>query len=146
GISAPFILYVGRIQARKNLPRLVEAYARLRKQGVTANLVIVGKKDWQFERLLDKIRELRLQSSVLFPGFVPFDDLPLFYSAAELFVFTSFVEGFGLPVLESMASGVPTITSFGSSPQEVAGDGALLIDPADTNSFVAVLETRVHEH
>lgn len=140
GLRAPFILYVGRIQARKNLPRLVEAYARLRKQGVTANLVIVGKKDWQFEQLLDKIRELRLGPSVVFPGFVPFDDLPLFYNAAEVFVFPSFFEGFGLPVLESMASGVPTITSFGSSLQEVAGDGALLIDPADTSSIAGALE------
>lgn len=140
GIDGPFILYVGRIQARKNLPRLVEAYAYIRKQGITARLVIVGKKDWQFEQLLHKIRELGLESSVAFPGFVPFDDLPLFYNAAEVFVFPSFFEGFGLPVIESMASGVPTITSFGSSLQEVAGNGALLIDPSDTNSIAIALQ------
>jgi glycosyltransferase involved in cell wall biosynthesis len=135
GITAPFILYVGRIQARKNLPRLVEAYARLRKQGLDAKLVMVGKKDWQSEQLLEKIKELGLQDSIIFPGFVPFDDLPIFYNAAEVFVFPSFFEGFGLPVVESMASGVPTITSFGSSLEEVAGDGALLIDPGDTDSI-----------
>ena len=140
GVRPPFILYVGRIQARKNLPRLVEAYARLRSQGSAATLVLVGKKDWQAERLLEKIRELRLESNVLFPGFVPFDDLPLFYNAAEVFIFPSFFEGFGLPVMESMASGVPTITSRGSSLEEVAGDGALLIDPADTDSIAAALE------
>jgi len=67
GVRPPFILYVGRIQARKNLPRLVEAYARLRRQGSTATLVIVGKKDWQAELLLEKIRELRLESDVVFP-------------------------------------------------------------------------------
>ncbi|MGC2694339.1 MAG: glycosyltransferase family 1 protein [Candidatus Angelobacter sp.] len=139
-IRPPFILYVGRIQARKNLPRLVEAYARVKKTGLAANLVIVGKRDWQSERLLYTIRELGLESSVMFTGFVPFDDLPLFYNAAELFVFPSFFEGFGLPVIESMASGVPTITSFGSSLEEVAGDGALLIDPYDTNSIAAALE------
>jgi glycosyltransferase involved in cell wall biosynthesis len=139
GLAMPFILYVGRIQARKNLPRLVEAYARLRKQGLDAKLVMVGKKDWQSEQLLGKIRELGLQESVVFPGFVPFDDLPLFYNAAEVFVFPSFFEGFGLPVVESMASGVPTITSFGSSLEEVAGDGALLIDPRDTDSITAAL-------
>jgi glycosyltransferase involved in cell wall biosynthesis len=139
GITFPFILYVGRIQARKNLPRLVEAYARLRKQGLNAKLVMVGKTDWQAEQLLEKIKELDLQDSVIFPGFVPFEDLPIFYNAAEVFVFPSFFEGFGLPVVESMASGVPTITSTGSSLEEVAGNGALLIDPRDTDSITNAL-------
>ena len=105
GLTFPFILYVGRIQARKNLVRLVEAYARLREQGLEAKLVLVGKKDWQSGQLLEKIKELRLEDCVIFPGFVPFDDLPIFYNAAEVFVFPSFFEGFGLPVVESMASG-----------------------------------------
>jgi glycosyltransferase involved in cell wall biosynthesis len=135
GIESPFILYVGRIQARKNLPRLVEAYHRVRQQGVTAKLVIVGKKDWQYEQLLEKIKQFGLESSVIFPGYVPFEDLPLFYNASELFVFPSIFEGFGLPVVESMASGVPTITSFGSSLEEVAGDGALLVNSFDTGSL-----------
>jgi glycosyltransferase involved in cell wall biosynthesis len=139
GLTVPFILYVGRIQARKNLPRLVEAYARLRKQGLDEKLVMVGKKDWQSEQLLEKIKQLGLQESVVFPGFVPFEDLPIFYNAAEVFVFPSFFEGFGLPVVESMASGVPTITSFGSSLEEVAGHGALLIDPHDTGSIADAL-------
>ncbi len=139
GLTFPFILYVGRIQARKNLPRLVEAYARLRKQGLAAKLVLVGKNDWQSGQLLEKIKELGLQDCVIFPGFVPFEDLPIFYNAAEVFVFPSFFEGFGLPVVESMASGVPTITSFGSSLEEVAGDGALLIDPGDTESITNAL-------
>jgi glycosyltransferase involved in cell wall biosynthesis len=139
GIDSSFILYVGRIQARKNLPRLVEAYAQLRKQGLEAKLVMVGKKDWQSEHLMEKIKELRLQDCVIFPGFVPFEDLPIFYNAAEVFVFPSFFEGFGLPVVESMASGVPTITSFGSSLEEVAGDGALLVDPRDTRSITDAL-------
>jgi glycosyltransferase involved in cell wall biosynthesis len=80
-----------------------------------------------------------VESSVIFPGFVPFDDLPLFYNAAEVFVFPSIFEGFGLPVVEGMASGVPTITSFGSSLEEVAGDGALLVDPRDTQSIAEAL-------
>lgn len=138
-IDSPFILYVGRIQARKNLPRLVEAYARLRPQGVMAKLVLVGKRDWQSGQLLAKIKELGLESSVHFPGFVSFEDLPLFYNAAEVFVFPSFFEGFGLPVIESMASGVPTITSTGSSLGEVAGDAAILVDPSDTNALADAL-------
>jgi len=139
GIDFPYILYVGRIQARKNLRRLVEAYASVRKQGVSAKLVLVGKKDWKSEQLLAKIKELGLESAVVFPGFVSFEDLPFFYNATEVFVFPSFFEGFGLPVVESMASGVPTITSLGSSLEEVAGDGALLIDPHDTGAIAEAL-------
>jgi glycosyltransferase involved in cell wall biosynthesis len=103
-------------------------------------LVIAGRKDWQSERLLQKVRQVGLESAVIFTGFVPFSDLPLFYNAAEAFVFPSFFEGFGLPVIESMASGVPTITSYGSSLQEVAGDGALLIDPTDTDAIAVAIE------
>jgi glycosyltransferase involved in cell wall biosynthesis len=140
GIQFPYILYVGRLQARKNLLRLVEAYGRLRKQGAEARLVIVGKKDWQSQKLHAKVRELGLQDSVIFTGYVRADDLPLFYNAAEVFAFPSIFEGFGLPVVESMASGVPTITSYGSSLEEVAGDGALLADPLDINSLANALE------
>jgi glycosyltransferase involved in cell wall biosynthesis len=100
---------------------------------------MVGKRDWQSGQLVEKIKELGLENSVIFPGFVPFEDLPLFYNAAEVFIFPSFFEGFGLPVVESMASGVPTITSTGSSLEEVAGDGALLIDPGDTDSIANAL-------
>jgi glycosyltransferase involved in cell wall biosynthesis len=140
GIDFPCILYVGRMQARKNLIRLVEAYAQVRKRGVTAGLLIVGKEDFQSERLSARIAELRLKGAVVFTGFVSFEDLPLFYNAAEVFVFPSLFEGFGLPVMESMASGVPTITSRGSSLEEVAGDGALLVDPLDTGSIARALE------
>lgn len=140
GLNFPFILYIGRLQARKNLPRLVEAYSLLRKQGLTAKLVLAGKKDWQAEKLIGKIRELRLEDSVVFPGYIPWNDVPLFYNAAELFIFPSIFEGFGLPVVESMASGAPTITSFGSSLEEVAGDGALLVDPLDVTSIAGAMQ------
>ncbi len=133
GIHAPFILYVGRIQQRKNLPRLVEAFAGLKLPEI--KLVIVGKQDWQAELLFAKVKELGVEASVVFPGYISDDDLPLFYNAAEVFVFPSIFEGFGLPVVESMASGVPTITSYGSSLEEVAGDGALLVDPLDVSSI-----------
>jgi glycosyltransferase involved in cell wall biosynthesis len=139
-INAPFILYVGRLQARKNLPRLVEAYARAKHHGITEKLVLVGKQDFQFDQLLVRIRELKLESSVVFPGYVDNEDLPLFYNAAEVFAFPSFFEGFGLPVVESMASGLPTITSCGSSLEEVSGDAALLVDPSDTTAIADALE------
>ncbi len=137
GIHAPYLLYVGRIQQRKNLPRLVEAFARLKLPEI--KLVIVGKQDWQAEMLFARIKELAMESSVIFPGYISDEDLPLFYNAAEVFVFPSIFEGFGLPVVESMASGVPTITSHGSSLEEVAGDGALLVDPLDVSSIVGAI-------
>jgi glycosyltransferase involved in cell wall biosynthesis len=140
GLNEPFILYVGRIQGRKNLPRLVEAYAQLRKQGRKEKLVLAGKQDWQSEQVKAKIKELQLEDSVVFPGYVEQDDLPLLFNAAEVFVFPSIFEGFGLPVVESMASGVPTITSFGSSLQEVAGNGALLVDPLNVQSIADGIE------
>lgn len=135
GIRSPFVLYVGRIQARKNLVRLVNAYARLRSDGIEASLVLVGKNDWQSEEVRREVHRLKLEDQVIFPGYVPVEDLPVFYSAAEVFVFPSLFEGFGLPVLEAMACGAPTITSFGSSLQEVAGEGALLVDPFSTESI-----------
>ena len=138
-VCSPFILYVGRVQVRKNLVRLAEAYARVRAQSPDLKLVIVGKPDLHYQKLLERIDELGIRDSVVLPGYVPVDDLPLFYNAAELFVFPSIFEGFGLPVMESMASGVPTITSRGSCLGEVAGDGALLIDPDSVDSIAEAI-------
>jgi glycosyltransferase involved in cell wall biosynthesis len=140
GLDAPFILYVGRVQVRKNLIRLAEAYGRVRRQHPELKLVIVGKPDLYYERLLARIDELGLKKCVVFSGYVPGDDLPLFYNAAEMFVFPSMFEGFGLPVMESMASGVPAITSQGSCLAEVAGDGALLVDPASVASIADAIQ------
>ncbi|HET7873740.1 MAG TPA: glycosyltransferase family 1 protein [Terriglobales bacterium] len=140
GIKPGFLLYVGRIQVRKNLVRLVEAYAQARKQGVSEKLVIVGPRDFGAEQLLARIDQLGLRDSVIFPGYVPADGLPLFFNAAEAFLFPSLFEGFGLPVIESMASGLPTVTSFGSSLEEVAADAALLIDPQDVAALAAAIE------
>lgn len=139
-LGAGFLLYVGRLQARKNLVRLVEAYARLHQRGVAPKLVLVGRRDYGVERLIAKVDELGLRDAVVFPGYVPAEDLMCFYHAAEAFVFPSLFEGFGLPVLESMASGIPTITSRGSSLEEVAGDAALLVDPSSVDSLAAAME------
>lgn len=144
GISSPFLLYVGRLQARKNLIRLVEAFARVRTKHPNLKLVLVGKPDLRHEQLLARVDELVLKEAVLFPGYIASDDLPVFYNAAEIFVFPSIFEGFGLPVMESMASGVPTITSRGSCLEEIACDGALLIDPSSVDSISGAI-TRVLE-
>ena len=140
GIRDVFILYLGRLQARKNLARLVEAYSRVRNSGFRHKLVLAGRQDSLFQPVLNRIRELKLENEILLPGYVPAEDVPLFFNAAEVFVYPSFYEGFGLPIMEAMACGTPVITSRGSSLEEVAGDGALLIDPLDEMSIVAALK------
>jgi glycosyltransferase involved in cell wall biosynthesis len=139
-IRLPFILYVGRINARKNLERLVEALSILSGKGFSHELVIVGKQDWMAGRVLQKVRDLSLESKVRFVGYVPTDHLPVFYNAADLFVYPSICEGFGIPLVEAMACGVPVVTSFGSSLEEVASDAAVLADPHSVSSIVNAIE------
>ncbi|RME35317.1 MAG: glycosyltransferase family 1 protein [Thermoflexia bacterium] len=137
-----FILYVGTIEPRKNLTALLEAYAALQSRNTqhAARLVIVGKKGWLYGGFFRRLRELGLEERVHFTGYVPDGDLPAIYSAADLFVFPSLYEGFGLPVLEAMACGVPVVCSNTSSLPEVAGDAALLADPTDIRALVAAME------
>jgi glycosyltransferase involved in cell wall biosynthesis len=139
-IEGQFILYLGRLQARKNLRRLVEAYAMVRKAGFPHKLVLAGKPDSLFQAVLERIRELKLQNDVILPGYVESKDSPAFYNAAEVFVFPSFFEGFGLPVVEAMACGTPVITSRGSSLEEIAAGSALIIDPLDELSIANALQ------
>ena len=138
-INGEFILYVGRLQARKNLRRLVEAYARARRAGGRHKLLLVGKQDFLVQSVSLRIQELGLQNDVLMPGYIPSEDMPNFYNAADVFVYPSVYEGFGLPVVEAMACGVPVITSRGSSLEEVTGGAALIIDPFDELSIADAL-------
>lgn len=140
GIGEAFVLYVGRLQARKNLARLVESYARLRKAGLEHKLVLVGKVDSLFQPVAARIHELKLENDVKLLGFVDDEDLPSLYNAAEVFVYPSLYEGFGLPLLEAMACGTPVITTRGSSLAEVAGDACLLVEPLDESSIAGALQ------
>ena len=140
GITGEFVLYLGRLQARKNLTRVVEAFAKVRRAGLPYKLVLAGRQDSLFEPVLARIRELQVENDVLLPGFLPAEDVPLFYNAAEVFLYPSLYEGFGLPVVEAMACGVPVITSQGSSLEEVAGDAALLVDPLSESSIASAIQ------
>jgi glycosyltransferase involved in cell wall biosynthesis len=134
-IQPPFLLYVGTIRPQKNIPRLVEAFAVLRGdlEGdplyKDLRLIIIGDEISRHPAVRRAVVQTRMQSHVRFLGFVPFDTLRTFYSAAAAFVFPSRYEGFGLPPLEAMASGVPVITSNISSLPEVAGGAAVLVNP-----------------
>jgi len=136
GLPERFALYVGTIEPRKNLPRLFEAWTRLKKP---IPLVIAGKKGWLYQETFACVEALGLEDHVRFTGFVADEDLPALYSAAEIFIFPSLYEGFGLPVLEAMACGTPVITTTGGSLPEVADDAALVVDPTDVDALTEAL-------
>jgi glycosyltransferase involved in cell wall biosynthesis len=129
GLASEFVLAVGNLQPRKNLLRLVKAFAAVCRQRPEAQLAIVGKAQWQSSAIYKAVQDLGLERSVIFTGYVPDDMLVQLYNAAKLFVYPSIYEGFGLPILEAMACGTPVITSTTSSMPEVAGQAALLVDP-----------------
>lgn len=131
GLEKPFILYVGGFSVRKNLMALIRAYARVRRDlNEPHQLVILGLPGrGSYPDCKRLVSALRLESWIRFPGFVPTRILPLFYNAASVFVYPSLYEGFGLPPVEAMACGTPTITSNRSSLPEVVGEGAWQVEP-----------------
>ena len=138
GISQPYLLFVGVIEPKKNLECLVEAFSLLRQNsplGKELQLVIAGGKGWLSENLYRKVQELHFDKQIIFTGFVPDDDLPYLYTGAEVFVFPSIYEGFGLPVIEAMAYGVPVVTSNISSLPEIAGNAGILVDPKNPEAI-----------
>lgn len=138
--DAPFILHVGTLEPRKNLPFLVRAFALAKKENkIDAKLVITGKKGWYYEGLFGLVDELKLQDEIIFTGYVEDEDIPALYNAAKIFVFPSLYEGFGLPPLEAMASGTPVISSNTSSMPEVVGDAGVLLPPKDETRWAAAI-------
>jgi glycosyltransferase involved in cell wall biosynthesis len=131
-----FFLYVGTLEPRKNLVRLLNAYRAARDKGVEWPLVLAGGKGWMYEEIFQRVRDLGLEDCVRFPGYVLYEDLPLWYNAASAFVYPSLYEGFGLPVAEAMACGCPVLTARNSSLVEVAGDAAILVDGADEAAII----------
>jgi glycosyltransferase involved in cell wall biosynthesis len=135
GLPPQFVLYVGTIEPRKNLSRLVDAFADARARGIPHHLVCVGPYGWSSRDLSGRIERLGLTESVHFTGYAKFEDLPAIYNLADFFVFPSLYEGFGLPVVEAMACGIPVITSNTSSLGEIAADAAETIDPTNTGAL-----------
>jgi glycosyltransferase involved in cell wall biosynthesis len=148
GLPKRFILFVGTLEPRKNVVRLIEAYARL--PGYSPPLLLVGGKGWLYNEIFARVEQLDLADRVRFVGYIPGEELPWWYNAADLFVYPSVYEGFGLPPLEAMACGTPVITSGVSSLPEVVGEAGLLVDPDDTQALTEAMErvladTRQHE-
>jgi glycosyltransferase involved in cell wall biosynthesis len=131
GLPVEYLLFVGTIEPRKNLSRLVAAFKPLADEFSGLVLVIAGMKGWMYDQLFKDIRTLGLESRVVFPGFIPEEDKPYLIAAARVFVYPTLYEGFGLPALEALACGTPTVTSNISSLPEVVGTAALLVEPTD---------------
>jgi glycosyltransferase involved in cell wall biosynthesis len=134
-----YILGLGSIQPRKNLERLIAAYAMLAKERDIPPLVLVGKKAWLFGDSIDAAVKHGVADRVIFTGFVPEEDLAALYSAATIFVYPSFFEGFGLPPLEAMQCGTPVITGDRTSLPEVVGDAGIMVDPFDVDAIAGAM-------
>jgi glycosyltransferase involved in cell wall biosynthesis len=135
-----FILHVGTIEPRKNLARLLRAFARAKRAArLSHRLVLIGARGWKYTEVDTVIEQERIQDDVIFAGYVPQAELPLWYRAADLFAYPSLYEGFGLPPLEAMACGTPVVTSNAASLPEVVGDAALQIAPDDEGALEEAL-------
>ena len=132
----PFIFALSSLQPRKNFVRLIEAYSLARRErDVDQLLVIGGGKGWLYDEIFAKVRSLDLDKHVLFAGFVPEDDLPAFYSAADFLAYPSLYEGFGLPIVESLACGTPVLAANNSCLPEAGGPGALYVNAEDVQEI-----------
>lgn len=133
-LPTEYILSVGKIEPRKNIERLIEAFASIREQfGI--GLVVAGKRDPAFQEYFDRVRKRGMEENVVFTGYVDDSDLPALYSMAKVFAYPSLHEGFGIPLLEAMACGAPVVTSDTSALPDVAGNAAVLVDPTSTESI-----------
>ena len=136
GITQPYVLYVGNFKPHKNLPRLLGAFKKVTEElGPRNQLVLAGGDEYYRLELKRRVAELGLENRVVFTGFVENQDLIGLYKGAEVFVFPSLYEGFGIPVLEAMACGTPVVTSKTTSLPEVAGDAGVLVDPHSVNEI-----------
>jgi glycosyltransferase involved in cell wall biosynthesis len=141
GLRFPYVLYVGTTNPRKNLARLLPAFAAARRRArLPHSLVLVGDPGFAHASVLAQIDELGLAGAVVLPGYTDDADMPAIYGAADLLAFPSLYEGFGLPVLEAMSAGCPVLTSNVSSLPEIAGDAALLVDPTSVEEIDAGIE------
>lgn len=137
GIQPPYLLCVGTIEPRKNIKVLLAAFDRLKTEtNYPFQLVLLGKKGWKSDGIYQRIQASPFREDIHLPGFVEREALPVIYSMAEIFIYPSLYEGFGLPVLEAMSCGVPVLTADVSSLPEVGGEGALYFDPRSVEELL----------
>lgn len=145
-IDQNYFLFLGTLEPRKNIERVVESFIRFKEEtGAEQKLVITGRKGWLYKGILEQMQNSLCSQDIIFTDFVEDQDLPSLYSGAEVFLYPSLYEGFGLPLLEAMACGVPVITSNLSSLQELAEGSALLVNPRDVNQLAQAMERLIRD-
>lgn len=141
GIKKPYLLYIGTIEPRKNLVRLIQAFDRAKTAvGLPHQLVLAGGNGWNNTEIYESARAARHSGDVLFPGYISAAEKTVLYQNADAFTFPSLYEGFGIPPLEAMSQSCPVLCADAASLPEVVGDAALLVDPLDTNAIATGLE------
>jgi glycosyltransferase involved in cell wall biosynthesis len=151
GLTDGYILYLGTLEPRKNIPTLINAYHKLRQDfGVREKLVLAGSKGWLYESIFARVHELGLEAEVIFPGYVTDSEQVEWYQAASAFAYPSLYEGFGMPIAEALACGIPVVTSNVSSLPEAGAQVALCVDPQSVEAvsqalYQALTDTELRE-
>jgi glycosyltransferase involved in cell wall biosynthesis len=151
GLADGYILYLGTLEPRKNITTLIDAYQKLRQDyGIREKLVLAGSKGWLYDAIFARVHELGLEAEVIFPGFVADSEQVLWYQAASAFAYPSLYEGFGIPVAEALACGIPVVTSNVSSLPEAGAQIALCVDPQSIEAlskalYQALTDTKLQE-
>jgi glycosyltransferase involved in cell wall biosynthesis len=140
GLPEHYLLFVGTIEPRKNLTRLLAAFETIHAEGHSEGLVIVGRRGWLCGDFFEALERSPVRRAVILPGYVADTDLPALYAGAQALALPSLYEGFGLPVVEAMACGTPVVCSNTSALDEIAGDASVAVDPHDVDSIVAGLD------
>jgi glycosyltransferase involved in cell wall biosynthesis len=139
GLSKPFYFFLSNLRIHKNVERMVKAFEIIKDQGLDMQLLIVGKPDPRYPEALLSIENSKYKKDIIRPGFVPDDEVAVFYTEAIAFVYPTLYEGFGLPGLEAMSCGLPVIASEASCLPEVLGEGVLYFDPYDPNEIAGAM-------
>jgi len=136
-IKDDYLIFIGTLQPRKNLVRLIRSFSTISKRHPQLSLVIVGKKGWLYKEIFQTVKELELTKKVIFTGFVPDEELPTLLKGAEAYVLPSLYEGFGIPVVEAMELGIPVVVSRISSLPELVGEAGVYIEEPTSNKSIS---------
>ena len=134
-IKKPYLLSIGRLEEKKNTVRIIEVFNNLKSKILDLQLVLIGGRGFGYEKVLEEIKNSPYKNDITTPGWVSDEDLPVLMKNAEVFVFPSLAEGFGIPVLEAMASGVPVVTSNDGALKEVGGDACVYVNPMNVDEI-----------
>ncbi len=138
-IKEPFLLFVSTLEAKKNVTTLLKAYKQLKERGAKHKLVLVGRKGYGYSHVEAAIKELKIENDVIMPGYVPFNDLPAFYNAADIFVFPAY-DSFNMTVVDAMKCGCPIVASDGGGAEEGLGGAAILVDVMDVKGYADAMQ------